>query len=66
MTKENNKLKHISNSDLLQEVKQRLANQIITRRSLLELAGIRYCLECKKDSAEQLTIEGFCPPCETN
>jgi len=65
-TTKKNELKQVSNHRLLLEIENRLADQLIVRRDLLKLAGIRYCLECKKDSAEKLTIEGFCKACETN
>ena len=62
----NNQLKNVSNKRLLVEIKNRLANQLITRQDLLKLAGIMHCLECKKDSAAKLTIEAFCQLCQTN
>ncbi|CAG8841897.1 30689_t:CDS:2, partial [Racocetra persica] len=40
------KLKHVSTSELLREIKNRADNKLVGRKDLLELAGIDWCLEC--------------------
>jgi len=40
------KLKHISSVELLKEVESRFKSQLITRKDLLQSAGIDWCLEC--------------------
>ncbi|CAI2161377.1 10318_t:CDS:2 [Funneliformis geosporum] len=56
----NSRIKAISSKRLISEIKQRLDDNIISRREVLELAGIGYCLDCSKDEElKEVIIHGY-------
>lgn len=56
------KLKHISSVELLKEVESRFKSQLITRKDLLQSAGIDWCLECWHGEGE-IEDNGYCEDC---
>ena len=57
-------LKHISNFELLNELTRRYKSQIITRKELLQLSSINWCLECGLN--REIKVNGYCGDCNNN
>lgn len=63
------KLKHVSNVELLEEIRNRYKKKIVNRRDLLQLAEIDWCLECGSNGGfgeRKIDKNGYCWSCNNN